>query len=271
MMLIKAQYLNRDDLLNYIAIAEEGVRQSGSSKSTNTKKLGGSLGTNILKADASRAGEVENTVSTEDHDYSRLARLIEAGHANPEDFGWLEALDPDNDFSSVGIGAFIEWECDIYIPEFIKILSNPGDLSSTLNTIQAVASSAEALGLDANEIPKSGEVKAMSTFLNSLDSFKVTPVVVGEDSSTDWRVVGTLDKQWIHQGASLDDRVRIIGKVKKTIETDKWYPFFSLPGMSFVNREERRRMEREGPSNDSDKNQFIHGPLLVLDYLAIYS
>lgn len=215
-MFIKPQYLNHDDLLNYIAITEEGVRQSGSSKSTNTKKLGGSLGAGPLKADASRAGEVENTVSTEDHDYSRLARLIEAGHANPEDFGWLEALDPDNDFSSVGIGAFIEWERDVYIPEFIKILSNSGDLSSTLNTIQAVASSAEALGLDANEIPKSGEVKAMSTFLNSLDSFKVTPVVVGEDSSTDWKVVGPLDKQWIHQRASLDDRVRTIGKVKKS-------------------------------------------------------
>jgi len=137
--------------------------------------------------------------------------------------------------------------------------------------MQTLASSAKALGLDANEIPEPGEVKAMSTFLNSLDSFKVTPVVVGEDSSTDWRVVGTLDKQWIHQRASLDDRVRIIGKVKKIIEMDKWYPFFPLPGMSFVNRNERRRMEREGPSNDSDKNQFIHGPLLVLDYLAIYS
>lgn len=59
--------------------------------------------------------------------------------------------------------------------------------------------------------------------------------------------------------------------MKKIIEMDKWYPFFPLPGMSFVNRNERRRMEREGPSNDSDKNQFIHGPLLVLDYLAIYS
>ena len=30
-------------------------------------------------------------------------------------------------------------------------------------------------------------------------------------------------------------------------------------------------MEREGPSNDSEKDQFTQGPLLVLDYLAIYS
>lgn len=73
-------------------------------------------------------------------------------------------------------------------------MSNSGDLSSTLNAMQTLASSAKTLGLDANEIPEPGEVKAMSTFLNSLDSFKVTPVVVGEDSSTDWRVVGTLDK-----------------------------------------------------------------------------
>ena len=41
--------------------------------------------------------------------------------------------------------------------------------------------------------------------------------------------------------------------------------------MSFVNRDERRRMEREVPRNDSEEDKFIPGPLLVLDYLAIYN
>lgn len=270
-MLIKAQYLDHDDLLNYIAIAEEGVRQSGSSKSTNTKKLGGSLGVGPAKADASRAGEVENTVNTEDHDYARLARLIEAGQANSEDYAWVEVFDPDREFSSIGVGAMVDWECDVYIPEFIKLLSNPGELIGALNTIQALTPSAETLGLNTKGLPHPSEMKNMSTALHGLKDFKVAPVVIGEDSGTDWRVVGALNKQWIHQGASLDDRVHIIGKVKKIIDAEKWYPFSSLPGMNLVNRNERRRMEREGPSNNSEKDQFIQGPLLVLDYLAIYS
>lgn len=271
-MLIKAQYLDHDDLLSYIAIVEEGVRQSGSSKSTSTNKFGGSIGAGPAKADTTRAGEIENTVNTEDHDCSRLARLIEAGRTNSEDHAWVEALDPDHEFSSIGIGAMVDWECDVYIPDFIKLLSNPGELKGALNTMQTLTPSAKALGLNTSGIPEPSKMKAMNAFLNGLEIFKSTPVVVGEDSSTDWRVVGALNKQWIHQGACFDDRVRIIGKVtKKIIETDKWYPFFSLPGMNLVNRNERRRMEREGPGNDSEKDQFIHGPLLVLDYLAIYS
>jgi len=270
-MLIKAQYLDHDDLLSYIAIAEEGVRQSGFSKSTSTNKFDGSFGIGPAKADASRAGEVENTVNTEDHDYARLARLIEAGRANSEDYAWVEVLDPDREFSSIGVGTMVDWECDVYIPEFIKLLSNSDELSGALSIMQALIPSAETLGLNTKGLPDPSEMKNMSTVLNGLKDFKVAPVVIGEDSCTDWRVVGALNKQWIHQGASLADRVRIIGKVKKIIDAKKWYPFSSLPGMNLVNRNERRRMEREGPSNDSEKDQFIHGPLLVLDYLAIYS
>ena len=108
----------------------------------------------------------------------------------------------------------------------------------------------------------------MTSFLDQLD---VAPVVVGDDSDTDWKVVGSLDKRWIAGEASFDGRVRVIGKVRKKIAADRWYPMVSLPGMNLVNRDERRRLERKGPTDESEKDRFVSGPALVLDYLAIFS
>lgn len=45
----------------------------------------------------------------------------------------------------------------------------------------------------------------------------------------------------------------------------------SLPGMNLLPREERRRQERHGPKDTAEESLFVKGPLLVVDYLAIYS
>lgn len=267
-MLISAQYLDKDALADYIAAVEGGLRQSGTSRTKGTSGLGGSLAAGPAKIEATRDAESETTLNVDDHDASRLRRLIESGHEDPEALGWWEVMDPDAEFPTIGLGAFVEWECDVYIPEVVAAMSNHTGLSETLKTMQALMPSAEALGLDMQGLPQADQMQAMGSFLENLD---VAPVVVGDDADTEWKVLGALDKRWIRKNASLDDRVRIIGKVKKLVAPGKWYPLFSLPGMNLKNRDERRRMERQGPRNAEEEANFVRGPLLVVEYLAIYS
>ncbi|WP_322613649.1 DUF6414 family protein [Dermacoccus abyssi] len=267
-MLISAQYLDRDALLNYIAGLEGGVRQTGVSRSKGSRGIGAALGAGPVRADARGDRESEDTLTTTDHDASRLQRLIAAGRESPDALRWVEVLEPDTDFADLSLGEFIEWECDIFMPEGVAALSNQSGFREALRQFQDLAPAARALGLDMNGMPAENEMQAMGTFLENLD---VPPVVVGEDSDTAWRVVGSLTPQWVRPGATLDDRVRIIGKVKKVVGEGKWYPLISLPGMNLVSREERRRMEREGPADAAMQANYAQGPLLVVEYLAIYS
>lgn len=267
-MLISAQYLDRDALSNYIAVVEGGLRQSGSSRSKGASGLRGSLSVGPATAEATRGAETETTLDVADHDASRLQRLLDSGHENPEALGWWEVMDPDAEFPTIGLGAFVEWECDVYIPEVVTAMSNHAGMSETLKTVQALMPSAEALGFDMEGLPEIDQMQAMGSFLENLN---VAPVVVGDDADTEWKVLGALDKRWIRGNATLDDRARIIGKVKKQVGHGKWYPLFSLPGMNLKSRDERRRMEREGPRNTEEEANFVRGPLLVVEYLAIYS
>lgn len=267
-MLISTQYLHADALTNYIAALEGGLRQSGTSRSMGTKGLGGAFGAGPVKIEGKGDRETEETLNVADHDAARLARLIAAGHADPEEVGWEEVLEPDTVFPNVALGTLIEWECDIFIPDIIKALSKQSGLGEAINQMQLLMPAAETLRLDMEGVPSAQQMQAVASLVEGLD---VAPVVVGEDSETDWRIVGALDHKWLRPGFTLDDRVRIIGKVKKRIDPGRWYPLSSLPGMNLVGREERRRMERHGPGTQEDKANYVPGPAVVVEYLAIYS
>lgn len=267
-MLINALYLDESALENYVAALEGGLRDSGSSVSKGSRGFGGSLGMSAVKVDAQVGTESQDTLTLKDHAASRLQRLITAGNTQPEDVCWLEVLNPDSDFLDVGVGTFVHWECDVYIPDSIAALANRDGLANALRLFKGLAPTAKALGLNMSEGPSLEQVDAMVNFVDNVD---VVPVVVGDDVDTEWKVVGALSRQWIRPGATFDDRVRIIGKIKKRITPNHWHPLLSLPGMNLVAREERRRMEREGPKDAAQESQFVHGPALVVDYLAIYT
>lgn len=244
------------------------MRESGTSRSGGSHGFGGSIGFAGSSINGNRGTETESTLSLRDHHASRLQRLIDAGHRDAERVGWIETTQPELEFPEAGTGAFIEWECDIYIPDAIAIVSNHKGFSSTVNTMKSMMPAAEALGLSLKGAPETKQMDAMVAFLDQMD---IAPVIVGDDSDTEWKVVGSLDKRWISDSASFDGRSRIIGKVKKRVPADRWYPMVSLPGMNLVGRDERRRMEREGPKDANQESQFVRGPLLVLDYLAVFT
>lgn len=266
-MLIRPHYLDRSTLATYIATVEGGLRESATSKATDSRGFGGSIGWTGAGVQGSKNSGSEDTLSVQDHDASRLKRLIDAGRQHPEELGWVSVSQPDVDFRDAGMGATIEWECDTYIPEAVAAMGNHGGLGDAIDGLQALMPLADALGLDMSGLPETGQMETMAASLKQLD---LSPVVVGEDSDTEWRLVGSLSKEWISDEATFDDRARVVGKVKKRVERDRWYPLASLPGMNLVGREERRRMEREGPQGSDEEELFIQGPLLVVDYLAIF-
>lgn len=267
-MLINALYLDEGALENYVAALEGGLRDSGSSVAKGGKGVSGSLGFGPARVDGHADSEVENTPTMKDHPVARLRRLIAAGQQNSEELAWIEVCQPEVDFSHAGIGSFIHWECDVYVPEFIAALANQGEIGGAIRLVKEVAPSAQALGLNMDGLPPLDQMEAM---LNLVEGMKISPVVVGDGSETDWKVVGSLRPPSIQRDATFDGTAIIIGKVKKRIPKGSWYPLVSLPGMNLLGREERRRKERRGPQDDDEEPQFIPGPALVVDYLAIYT
>ncbi|QGX08838.1 hypothetical protein EEW87_17690 (plasmid) [Janibacter melonis] len=268
-MLINALYLDGDALASYIASAEGGLRRSGSARSKGGHGFGGAAGFPGARLEARSDSEDESTLNVDDHDASRLQRLIAAGRAKPEEHEWREVLEPDTEFPSTGTGTLIDWECEVYVPESIAPVANQGEFKEALKTMETLMPQARALGLDMEGLPDAAEMSAVAGFLENVD---VALVVVSEDmNGSDWKIVGSLNNQWIAPGASFDGYARIVAKVKRTIPAGSFYPLLSLPGMNVNSRAERRRQEREGPANDADKELFLEGPLLIVDYLAIYT
>ena len=267
-MLINASYLNEADLESYIAAVEGGLREGGSSRVTDGHQFGGSLGVSGLGINAGKDRHVEDTLNIADHRYSRLQRLIEAGRTKPDALAWNEIVDATADMTDIGVGAMLDWECDVYVPESVAVLANPDQLVNAAEMMKSMRPVADMFGLDTSDMPDMGQLE---TVTGTLQQMKVPLVVVGDDADTEWKIVGSLDSRWVAQSASFDDRARVIAKVKRRVGEGRWYPLISLPGMNRLgSREDRRRMERRGPG-DEDKDQFVAGPLLVVEYLAIYS
>ncbi|GAA1174141.1 hypothetical protein CGLAUT_04965 [Corynebacterium glaucum] len=265
-MLIKHDYLNTVALDGYISVIEGGLRESSSSRIVQGRDRGGGMDFSVIKADIGDNSATESVISQGDHSASKLSRLIDAGNSNPETTGWVRVFEPELDFADIGTGALIEWECEIFIPDFISYLSNGKELAETLRTFGSLRNTASSIGLDTTGLPETQSLEGMSSFF---ESFDVAPVVVGEDDDTEWKVLGTLDKKWIAPGAKFDGPYRIIGKVTKVIPPGQWYLIASLPGLNLLDRKRRRQLEKEGPT-ESNQDQFIAGPAVVLDVLSIF-
>lgn len=267
-MLFAHRYLNERLLDECVAALEDGLRQSDTERSTGTRSGAASVDIKIARASGSLGADTESAVTKGDHAAARFRRLREAGHQNPSETGWVEVTQPDIDFKSVGIGAFIEWECDIFIPPALEALTNFDQIRSSIRMMNDLMPLAKTFDLGTEGMPEPDQIDAMDNFLKNTN---IQPVIVGEDSSTDWKIIGTLDRQWIRDETTFDDRVITTAKVKRSIQQGRWYPIMSLPGMNLLNRAERRQMEKEGPKDDSEKEQFIQGPVLLVDYLALSS
>ena len=262
-MLIKTKYLNGDDLSSYIASAEGGLRESIASRASHGRKVGASVGVgHFASADAGKETGAEDLTTFRDTDSSRLQRLIEVGRDNPDQMGWVEVTQPENDFKNIGVGAMIDWECETYISEFSAIMS----MHNQFDQFSQLMEPAKKLGFDLDGLPSQEDFANMSAMLKALSP---GIVVIGEDEESDWKVAGHLDHKWALPDVEFDGFTRIIAKVRRRVDKGQQQSIFNLPG-SMVDRKRRREMDkrlRESPIEGS----VIEGPALMVDYLAIYT
>lgn len=263
-MLIRPFYLDTSALNDYIASIEDGLTETATTRHSGISRKAGSMGFRIAQGEIDHEEGGESTRSIKDHDTAKLERLITYGRANADEVNWNEILEPSSSFPCLTIGEMIEWECDVYLPEVSEMFANQS-LSSNLRSMANFASLAKIFGTTDVDFPDKDEVHQVADFLDDLN---MSPVLIGEDADTDWRIVGSLSKEAIRTD-NFDDRARIIAKIRKNVPENRWYPLQAASGFP-MSREQRRKLERSGPSSEKEESQFLRGPLLLVDYLAVY-
>jgi hypothetical protein len=257
-------YLNEPALDNYLSALEDGLRGSVEARTAKTSSVSGKLGVTGAGIGGDHERQQEETTSRTDTASARFERLQRLAREDVEASGWVDVVDPETDLSGLGTGALIELECEVFVPEIIKMLSPGGGLARAVDQIQSLAQIAPAFGSPLIGMPEQGQLDAMKGFASALGG---DAVFVGEPDGTDRRVAGKLLDQYLK--VEVEGFARVVGKVSAQWGKGQWKPLLSLPGMNLQSREQRRAMERKGPDEGQEQN-WLEGPAIMLDVLAIY-
>ena len=257
-------YLNEPALDSYLSSLEDGLRGAVQEKSGSSSSVSGKAGVGGVGVGGDRDSQREETVSRNDTASARFERLQRLARQEAESVGWVDVVAPDTDLAGIGIGAIVEIECEIFIPEMIKALSPTGGLVKAIDQVQALAPLASLFGSDITGLPPTGQMDAMKGLANTLDG---DAVVVGERDDSDWRVAGKLLDQYL--SGEVEGYARLVGKVSTVLRPGSWKPLLARPGMNLMGRDKRREMERKGP-DEGQEDSWVKGPAIMIDVLAIY-
>ncbi|HEY3381823.1 MAG TPA: hypothetical protein VGK32_08650 [Vicinamibacterales bacterium] len=263
-MLTQLVYLDEEALDQYVGAIEGGLISSATSRVSVSGSAEAGLDLKVVGGKGARARENEDERVVQDTPAARFARLLAAAAANPDALGWLDIMDADADLAGIGIGAMVSWECDVYVPDVVRMLARAGGALDALRMMRGLLPNAHAFGLDTSGLPADAEMGAMAGLLESM---QVETLVAGEDEATDWRVAGQLRRA--PNLDRLEGRARVVGKVTRVLSEGQWKPFLTFPGMSILPRAQRRALERQAPPPEKE-DEYLHGPALMLEILAIY-
>jgi hypothetical protein len=263
-MLRRFVYLDPKALNAYTTALEGGLLTESTRRVTSTGEGAAHVDAKLLGASAGRSRESEDAKTLADTAEARFDRLLKAAEMEPETLGWIEVLQPDVDFEAAYIGAMVSWECDIFVPEIVQTLARSGEFADALGMMQKMLPAAKSLGLETDDVPSETEMSAMGELLGTLNA---SLIAVGDDEDTDWKVAGQIDETFLL--GELDGRARVVGKVSRVLKAGQWRPFTTFPGMNLGSREQRRKLERQRPK-EGEEDQYLMGPALMLDILAIY-
>lgn len=264
-MLRRFAYLDTEALAQYVAALEGGLRQdvTETDRRDSSKDAGADI--RVAKASVSKGAASEESRRLADTNEARFDRLLTAAAQNADRLDWLKVLEAETSMPDAAIGTMIEWECDLFVPDVVRTLASVGDASAALSALSDLAPLMGTFGIGgSDDLPDSGEVAAMAGFVEAMDA---KLIVVGEDLDSEWKISATLDPEFI-QG-DFEGDARIVGKVAKRIRTGRSKPFLTFPGMNLMSRQERRQTERS-PIPEGKEDEYLIGPALMLDLLAIY-
>lgn len=264
-MLRRFTYLDTEALGQYVAAVEGGLRQESTSTDHRDRNTGAAIDAKVARVDLSGGSAIEESLRLQDTDEARFDRLVASGRSRSDELDWLEVLDADDGLSTAAIGTMIEWECDLYVPDVIRMLAKAGGMIDAVRTFTELAPLMQTLGADVSDgLPNLDELRAASGVVEAMDA---KLVVVGDDPDTDWQVSATLEPHFMR--GDIEGRARIVGKVARKLPAGRSKPFVTFPGMNVLPRRQRRDIER-APIPDGKEDEYLTGPALILDLLAIY-
>jgi hypothetical protein len=264
-MLRRFMYLDTATLSEYLSGLEDGVRDSIERKNLSGRNAEGSVSAKVVSAKVGGSRQTEESATYSDSPNSKFERLLELCQAEPEIAAWVDVADPDVDFSEIGIGAVFDVECEVYIPETVKALASSGGMADALSQLESLLPFVSVFDPSAADgLPDRREREAMRGFLGA---FGGKVIAVGEFDESNWHIAGQLDDQYVR--GDIEGRARVFGKVSNRWEQGKWKPLLALPGSNLLSRDQRRALERRRPE-PSEADQYLEGPALMLDILAIY-
>lgn len=251
-------YLDDKGLGEYLSVVEEGI-------SDESKRRRLSNGTSI---DSTTLGELTSGDSTSEEERivretasQRFIRLVSALDAASTRWRYRDISALDEEFSTINVADLVQVQCEVEIPPFIRMLSQPDQLDDMVNMLETFRTMAPMLGEKVEGLPGKKEARAFRDFGKAMKS---DVVVVGDQEDGGPQVTGKLNKDYIRDG--VEGEVFILGKVAKKLKDGETHSLLAIPGASLMSRQQRRQAARQEQTDDST----LVGPALALDILAIY-
>ena len=273
-MLRKFVYLDESTLAEYTATLEGGLIAETRTRAVQSGSKGGAVKLKVAEGNMESGKENEHSWTVSDAPEARFERLLVAANDDPDAIGWIEVMDCEADFANAQIGEFISWECDAYIPDLSRFISKGGNTAKKLAVADGVIEAAEA------GLLKGGQASVMEQTIRDLkaqlritkemlDQTDIKRSVIGEDEDTEWKVFGTLHDECLRVDDIDDERLVIVGKIKRKLALGRWQRIAEMLNFEIVNRAERRRREKQAPPQGKE-DEYVAGPAVELDILAIY-
>ncbi|MCZ2403531.1 hypothetical protein IV498_10150 [Paenarthrobacter sp. Z7-10] len=264
-MLQNFLYLNETTLNGYLSALEDGLRSAAEHRVTQTKSLSGKAGVAGFGAQGDTESDTEFSHSYSDTSEARFERFMSLSAANPERSGWIDIVNSDDDFPAASPGTILEFDCEIVVPPMIRALTSSGGIGQAMDMLKSMEPFMNTLQPGTTKLPPDEQIQAVSA-MSSLMGDDLA--VIGERDDTDWRIAGRLIASSIRDN-ELDGAARVVGKVSAVLRPREHKSLLALPGMNLMTREQRRAQAKSGPKPGDELN-WLTGPAVMLDVLAVY-
>ncbi|MER5842160.1 hypothetical protein ABT099_17990 [Streptomyces prasinus] len=191
----------------------------------------------------------------------RFIRLVAALDAASARWSYRDVTDLGEEFGEIKVADLVQVQCEVEIPPFVRMFSQPDQLEDMVNMLDAFREMAPMMGGNLEGMPGKKETKAIRDFGKAMKS---DVVVVGDQEDGEPQVTGKLNKDYIRD--VIEGEVFILGKVAKKLKDGETHSLLAIPGASLMSRQQRRQAARQ---EQADENTLV-GPALTLDILAIY-
>lgn len=265
-MLRRFLYLNERAVDSYLGVVEGGLSDEVTHRNTSRGGRGGEAGLGFKGATAKVTGQREQGQEEErrvrDTPEQRFDRLLQTIEQSPDEYSYEEVLDLADAFDRVVVGTMITVDCEVEVPEMVRLLSQPEQLNEMAEMMEALRPLAKALGKDVDELPTTEQTEAVRQVSRI---FRSDVVIVGEVDDESPRIAGKLEQEYVRELP--EGEARVVGKVSRKWGPDDSHSLVALPGASLLTRSQRRKSNVGATAAGTDA---LQGPALSLDILAIY-